>query len=412
MKITNLRSTQIITNNDANATLIVDYGKGGIIESEDTQISTGNINSSRSDKRHKIINIGQKARGHRLKLTVTGVVSKTKIGCIENKIFHDRFDVIDIDDMIEEVIISGTVTGDEYEGVEIDGGIILGTELTDVNGYYEFTDVPDGTYTLTPTLEGYTFEPVSIEVTVTNSESEIGNDFVSTSEGVVTDYVGYWPMIATEMSGTTVYDKATVANNGTYNGTPTWATDPLGNLNNALTFASASSNRVLIPHHADYVFGTENFSYSFWVRYTGTITGNNFFAIIGKGNNMAAFGHLYRRSSSGNTGTLRSYITSSTAQLTKSVTAAFHDASGVGNGVWHHVAFVRETLATKIYFDGTDITSGSPNTSDIVDTSGMYVGVSNFNSLVYYITGSICHLRLYDRDLSADEVNTIYTAKL
>jgi hypothetical protein len=63
--------------------------------------------------------------------------------------------------------ISGTVSpGSHIGGVSI--GLTGGTPstTTDINGKYSFTCLANGTYTVTPSLVGYTFSPASAVVAV------------------------------------------------------------------------------------------------------------------------------------------------------------------------------------------------------------------------------------------------------
>jgi hypothetical protein len=56
--------------------------------------------------------------------------------------------------------VSGRITagGSGLSGVTVTLGSL--TTTTDANGNYSFSNVPDGTYTVTPSLTGYTFNPV------------------------------------------------------------------------------------------------------------------------------------------------------------------------------------------------------------------------------------------------------------
>ncbi|MBN2082102.1 hypothetical protein JW859_07830 [bacterium] len=86
----------------------------------------------------------------------------------------------------DEYVASGTVTlsgGDPLEDVsveisDLDGA--LGWALTDEEGYWGFAHLSDGTYTATPELDGYTFDPASREFEISGSNvSEL--DFAATS---------------------------------------------------------------------------------------------------------------------------------------------------------------------------------------------------------------------------------------
>jgi len=52
--------------------------------------------------------------------------------------------------------------------------------LTNGAGYYSFTGVPAGTYTVTPSLNGFTFSPPTRSVTITNANS-VNNNFIGAS---------------------------------------------------------------------------------------------------------------------------------------------------------------------------------------------------------------------------------------
>jgi hypothetical protein len=63
--------------------------------------------------------------------------------------------------------ISGTVSGAVRAGVTISlSGAATGSATTDAGGAYSFSGLSNGGYTVTPTLAGYTFSPVSNSVTV------------------------------------------------------------------------------------------------------------------------------------------------------------------------------------------------------------------------------------------------------
>jgi hypothetical protein len=76
--------------------------------------------------------------------------------------------------------LSGTITGDVVEGVTITlTGDASDSTTTDENGDYSFT-LPDGSFNVEPSLEGYTFAPTDTDVTISGAD-DTDNDFVSTS---------------------------------------------------------------------------------------------------------------------------------------------------------------------------------------------------------------------------------------
>ncbi|PKN52271.1 MAG: hypothetical protein CVU55_06980 [Deltaproteobacteria bacterium HGW-Deltaproteobacteria-13] len=80
-------------------------------------------------------------------------------------------------------VISGTLTGDAYKNVTIRmTGDSTTSITTDANGKFSFSNVENGHYTITPSVDGYSFAPESQTVTVSGA-SVTGIDFVSTWSG-------------------------------------------------------------------------------------------------------------------------------------------------------------------------------------------------------------------------------------
>jgi inhibitor of cysteine peptidase len=77
-------------------------------------------------------------------------------------------------------VISGYVSGDVMEGVKITLSGAAGAEATtDVTGHYAFTDLPDGGYVLSASLEGYAFDPQLLPVDLAGADVTTAN-FTST----------------------------------------------------------------------------------------------------------------------------------------------------------------------------------------------------------------------------------------
>jgi Concanavalin A-like lectin/glucanases superfamily len=83
---------------------------------------------------------------------------------------------------------------------------------------------------------------------------------------------------------------------------------------------------------------------------------------------------------------------------------------------WHHVSVVWNGSNTKIYLDG----SSKPVTTSLGTDTGQYGGINGANSaaiaslttggVTYYATGTFDDVRIYNRALSATEVNQLYNA--
>ena len=95
--------------------------------------------------------------------------------------------------------ISGTVTGDVKFGVIVTlSGSGSGSKVTNFLGDYSFTDLSNGTYTVTPSKTDYTFTPTSKTVTISGAD-KTGVDFIasavtttcSTWDDVIAEYNAY-----------------------------------------------------------------------------------------------------------------------------------------------------------------------------------------------------------------------------
>ncbi|MEW5801029.1 MAG: DUF2012 domain-containing protein [bacterium] len=89
---------------------------------------------------------------------------------------------------LKTCVISGVVSGDVRSGVTVylDGNTAEGVAVevmttTRANGSYEFT-VYRGSYTITPSLSGYSFTPGNRQITIGNSGSISGNHFTASDK--------------------------------------------------------------------------------------------------------------------------------------------------------------------------------------------------------------------------------------
>lgn len=109
--------------------------------------------------------------------------------------------------------IDGKVTGAVQAGVTITlSGDASGSYTTRADGSYEFRNLPAGSYTVTPsnidTTPDYTFDPTSIDVTITDDDED-DLDFVATVTFAQADLVGTWHMNVLKSGG--AWFRATVA---------------------------------------------------------------------------------------------------------------------------------------------------------------------------------------------------------
>jgi len=74
--------------------------------------------------------------------------------------------------------LSGTIRGQVIAGVNVElSGPIHATTLTDADGNYTFPGLVNGTYTVTPSLDGYEFAPTSRDVAVIDADPTPGQTY-------------------------------------------------------------------------------------------------------------------------------------------------------------------------------------------------------------------------------------------
>ena len=114
-----------------------------------------------------------------------------------------------------------TATGAAASGVTLTlTGSAGGSQTSDASGAYTFSSLAAGTYTVTPTLAGYTFAPASAQVTITTA-NQTATTFVATAvvqatytlTGSVSGAVGSG--VTVNLTGATTASTTTAAN-GTY----------------------------------------------------------------------------------------------------------------------------------------------------------------------------------------------------
>jgi hypothetical protein len=98
--------------------------------------------------------------------------------------------------------LSGIITGDVLEGVTVNlYGSTVTTTTTDVNGYYQFTNLADGSYTAVPSKNGLAFTPSNRAINVAGAAAT-GNDFKSgLTQHNLSGWVGSLPGVTMIVSG-------------------------------------------------------------------------------------------------------------------------------------------------------------------------------------------------------------------
>ncbi len=197
-----------------------------------------------------------------------------------------------------------------------------------------------------------------------------------------------------------VIDSSGRGNTGTPNNL-TLTTDRNGKANSAYHFDGTTSCDS-VKDNADLRLNNTNFTLSAWVYLDSyNSSGNNILTkhIVGN-NNGWAWGIIATGVTFGPGGT------SPTARGTKVV----------GLSQWHMVTVTYSvtTLKVSIYVDGVldNVTSGIPSPPYTI-TAALYIGRDNpgVSANGYFVRGSLDEIRIYNRALSLNDIQKLYTYK-
>ncbi len=197
--------------------------------------------------------------------------------------------------------------------------------------------------------------------------------------------MGLWTFDGSDISGSTVYDLSGNGNNGTNNG----ATPTIGKLGQALKF-DGSSSYVSLPDASS--FGSGTWSIGAWIKLPSS--GNTVQVIYAQQDNIL---FVY----SGNTVMFQTNADNSYATLVSSATLL--------SNTWYYVVAVHSGGSagqTKLYVNGVQGDDGTaiPN---LTQANSVRIGSQTAQASRYF-GGSIDEVRMYNRALSAREVQQLY----
>jgi type II secretory pathway pseudopilin PulG len=211
--------------------------------------------------------------------------------------------------------------------------------------------------------------------------------------------VGYWPI--DEGSGTVAYDKSGFGNNGTW----------VGNLINGSHYATgrngssysgnmdATGNFVEVADTPILSFPNNIFSFAVWFKAANTTSQAGIFSKNGGGWEYALYG------SSASALVFASWNTSGNGVYYNAGPASY-DTN------WHFYAVSADGSKYSLYKDGQLIGSASKNASYTMSDSPstFSIGRGGDGSGTRYTAGNIADMRVYNRALSAAEIQAIYNA--
>ncbi|OHB54042.1 MAG: hypothetical protein A2Y12_13085, partial [Planctomycetes bacterium GWF2_42_9] len=186
-----------------------------------------------------------------------------------------------------------------------------------------------------------------------------------------------------EQSGATAYDSSGNNNNGTANGTITWAGDGL-KFNGSSTYIDIADR--------SYYACNQPFSWSAWIRTSGTSE-----VIIARD-----------QLSQWTTGAKELYVDAN-GKLAFSVgwVGTVSSPAKVNDNQWHHVAVVYSSSLVKLYCDGKVVVTGSLNLDTATD-SGFTIKIGIQNTGSGYFNGTIGRVEFHNGALTDSNIENIY----
>ena len=222
---------------------------------------------------------------------------------------------------------------------------------------------------------------------------------------VANGLVGYWTFDGSDISGSTIYDLSGNGNNGTNNG----ATPTIGKLGQALQF-DGSSSYIDITGSSGVADNLPAMTVSAWIKTTDTSTLiQEVVAKIPSVNSPGTGWALGTGNVSGEPLILLQNCSSSC------VYTAANAPTDVADGKWHQVVWTMtgNSLASQVvYIDGvaqslSDYSNGTP--SSFSNSTDIYIGADpGSGSNDQKFNGTIDDVRIYNRALSASEVQYLY----
>ena len=201
-----------------------------------------------------------------------------------------------------------------------------------------------------------------------------------------------------ETSGTTAADSSGNGNTASLSGGPTFSAGIQGN---AVTL-SGTSQYVSLP--SGILSSATSFSVSAWVKLSSAPTWCRVFDF---GTGTTAYMFLSPNSGSA---TLRFAITSAGNGQEQQV----NTTSTLPTGSWQHIAVTLSASTTTLYVQGASVAQNTGTTTtpaSLGSTTQTWIGRSEF-SADPYLNGQVDNFRIYDRALTASEVQELYSGHL
>ncbi len=222
-------------------------------------------------------------------------------------------------------------------------------------------------------------------------KTNVTTNYTHSEDPLTSDMVGYWKLNGNANDETSNHNDGTV-----YGATPT--TDCVFGTGNCAYSFDGANNHITVADNSALDLST-NFAIEFWVKTSSGVQSgiidrtdeNGTQNFWGYGVWMNAGGHVYFYDDVGGWQT---------------------SAGTINNGSWHHVAVTLAGGSGCVYIDGRCDTAinGSANSNSLPLLIGS--GRDASNNPLYFLNGIIDQVIIYNRSLTAQEINESYTREI
>ena len=200
---------------------------------------------------------------------------------------------------------------------------------------------------------------------------------------------------------TSIDDSTTNNNHGSQTDTTALPTFTTGKIGKSFVF-DGINDHIILPNNSLNING--NFSVSAWVKYTPgsgikAILSNN--ALLTSPTRQYGYG-LYLNGTS---------ILYQTYDGTSTVGAMSYNAT-MTTGNWYHITITKSSTTKKIYFNGSEVASGSVNSITYTGTHRPTIGAQRYDAtgIEYYSVSQLDAISVWNKELSSTEVASLYNS--
>lgn len=199
-------------------------------------------------------------------------------------------------------------------------------------------------------------------------------------------------------------DESGNGNNGTVHGA-ILTTDRFGNVNSAYSF-DGIDDYILVADTNSLDFGTNSFSFSFWLKYPSQIGGyDDYSSILTKADASYPY--------TGLTFFVEQPTNGKVSFRTGAINTLNSKSSNLNNDTWTHFVGIRNGNILKLYINGIiDTTITTATIDNISNNLNLYIGGHPTDMLAQKLNGILDDIRIYNRALSEQEIVALYNENI